>query len=352
MRNLDNGIAASDWPRVLSRAEQARALELIGAPLVRYGYETEESIAQLRRQTAETLASTSHTTATTSARPARTHGYQKRDHEIVDYEIFVLPGTKRQLRGPTPKTFAMDEYFTCVGAGQTFGCLTAQPFATLLADRLDLPALNLGYAGAGPRFFLGHQSVLTYINQARFAIVQVMSGRSEDNALFDSQGLEQLTRRSDGEQIDAEEAYRDLLENESAETVTAIVEETRANWVRSYSMLLGAIQVPTILFWFSERPADYEESYTDVLGLFGKFPQLVNRSMLEQVRDLSDEYVECISARGFPQPLVSRFTGEPVSVDFAGNRRDFNAYYPSPEMHEDAADALLEACRRYAALPR
>ena len=352
MRNLDDGIAASDWPRVFSQEEQARALELIGAPLVRYGYETEESIAQLRGRTAKTLASTSHTGAATSGRPAKTHGYQTRDHEIVDYEVFVLPGTKRQLRGPAPKTFAVDEYFACVGAAQTFGCLTEQPFPALLADRLDLPVLNLGYAGAGPRFFLGHQGVLTYINQARFAIVQVMSGRSEDNAFFDSGGVEQLTRRSDGKQIDAVQAYKDLLESESAETVATIVEETRANWVRSYSMLLAAIQVPTILFWFSERPADYEESYTNVHDLFGKFPQLVNQSMVEQVRELADEYVECISARGFPQPLVSRFTGEQVSVDFAGEKHEVNSYYPSPEMHEDAADALLEACGRYAALPR
>jgi hypothetical protein len=41
-----------------------------------------------------------------------------------------------------------------------------------------------------------------------------------------------------------------------------------------------------------------------------------------------------------------------VSVDFAGDRHEHDSYYPSPQMHEDAADALLEACRRYAALPR
>jgi hypothetical protein len=352
MRNLDDGIATSDWPRVFRPEEQARALELIGGPLVRYGYETEESIAQLRRQSAERLGSTRPTATAKSAKAAVMHGYQKRDHEIVDYEVFVLPGTTRLLRGPAPKTLAVDEYFACVGAAQTFGCFTERPFPALLADRLDVTALNLGFAGAGPRFFLGHQGVLTYINQGQFAVVQIMSGRSEDNAAFDSGGLEQLTRRSDGTRIGAEEAYRDLLENEPAGTVAAIVEETRANWVRSYSMLLGAIRVPTILFWFSERPADYEESFTDVHALFAKYPQLVNRSMVDQIRELSDEYVECISERGLPQPLVSRFTGEPASVDFAGEKHRFNSYYPSPQMHEDAADALLEACHRYAALPR
>jgi hypothetical protein len=54
------------------------------------------------------------------------------------------------------------------------------------------------------------------------------------------------------------------------------------DWVRSYSMLLGMIQLPTILFWFSVRPPDYEESYTDVHGLFGEFPQLVNQDMIDE----------------------------------------------------------------------
>jgi hypothetical protein len=352
MRDLEHGIAASDWPQVFTPAEQARALELIGAPLVRFGYETAESLGDLRRQAAEALASTNQTAAAPSSRQAGIHGYQKRDYEVIDYEMFVLPGTRWQLRGPAPKTLAVGEYFTCVGAAQTFGCLTEQPFPALLADRLDQPALNLGQAGAGPRFFVRHEGALNYINQGRFAVVQVMSARSEDNSRFDSGGLEQLTRRSDGERIAAEAGYKELLANESPDTVAAIVEETRTNWVRNYSVLLGAIHVPTILFWFSQRPADYDESYTDVHGLFERFPQLVNQDMVDQVRDLSDDYVECISARGFPQHLISRFTGASISVDFAGHWDEYDRYYPSPQMHEDAADALLEACRRYAALPR
>jgi hypothetical protein len=84
---------------------------------------------------------------------------------------------------------------------------------------------------------------------------------------------------------------------------------------------------------------------------FGDFPQLVNRSMVEQVRPLADDYVECVSSRGSPQPLISRLTGEPASVAHRGDLRpgtqEFNSYYPSPEMHEDAANALLEACRKY-----
>jgi Domain of unknown function (DUF6473) len=267
--------------------------------------------------------------------------YQERDHEIIDYEMFRLPETG-QLRGPAPATLAPGEYFTCVGAAQTFGCLCEQPYPTLLAHRLSLPVLNFGLAGAGPRLFLRYEAMLRYVNAGRFAIVQVMSGRSEDNSFFDSGGRSRLTRRSDGEEMEAVPAYRELLANESVERVQALVEETRQNWVKSFTSLLEAIEVPTILFWFSVRSPDYEESYAKlrVRPLFGKFPHLVNRAMMEQVGPVSDEYVECISARGLPQPLVSRFTGETVR---------YNRYYPSPEMHADAADALVEASRKYAA---
>jgi uncharacterized protein DUF6473 len=270
----------------------------------------------------------------------KTVNYQERDHEIIDYETFQLPGTGR-LRGPAPQTLAPGEYFTCLGAAQTFGCFCEQPYPTLLAHRVGLPVLNFGIAGAGPRFFLKYQQMLGYVNAGRFAILQIMSGRSEDNSFFDSGGRSRLTRRSDGVEMDAVPAYRQLLANESVERVQALVEETRQNWVKSFTNLLEAIEVPTILFWFSERSPDYEESYSErrLRRLFGKFPHLVNRTMVEQVRPVSDEYVECISARGLPQRLVSRFTAEPVRN---------NRYYPSPEMHADAADALVAATRKYA----
>jgi hypothetical protein len=279
--------------------------------------------------------------------------YQEPHYEIIDYELYELPGTGHHIRGPEPETLAPGQYFTCVGAAQTFGCFCEKPYPALLTDSLGLSSLNFGFAGAGPRFFLRQPALLDYVNKGRFAIVQVMSARSEDNSFFETGGLELLLRRSDGERLGAEPAYRELLETESQERVEEAVAETRANWVESYSRLLSAIEVPTILFWFSERLPDYEENYADVWGVFGRFPQMVNRSMIEQIRPLSDEYVESVSSRGLPQPLVSRFTGEPVSIihraDLGTGWDGVNPYYPSPEMQAGAFDALVESCRKLAA---
>jgi hypothetical protein len=69
-RDLGMGIAASDWSTLFSLEEQARSLDLIGQPLVRYGYETEDSLAKLRERAAESLASEGSGASTTSTKSA------------------------------------------------------------------------------------------------------------------------------------------------------------------------------------------------------------------------------------------------------------------------------------------
>jgi hypothetical protein len=158
--------------------------------------------------------------------------YQDTDQEIIDYELFRLPGIVRRLRGPEPADLSARSYFTCVGAAQTFGRFCNGPYPWLLASDLGVSALNFGIAGAGPRFFLEREGFLSYVNKGRFAIVQVMSARSEDNSAFDTGGLEYVTRRSDGAQMGAAPAYAQLLAS-NTEATRLIVEETRANWIKS-----------------------------------------------------------------------------------------------------------------------
>jgi hypothetical protein len=270
--------------------------------------------------------------------------YQRIDHEVIDYRLTDLPGGSHRVRGPLPDALGDGAYFTGLGAAQTFGRFCARPYPTLLAEAIGLPALNLGFPGAGPRFFVNQPRLLDHANRGRFVVVQLMSARSEDNSLVDSGGLELVTRRSDGRQVGAAEVYKELLATESAERIRAVVAETRANWVASYRRLLEALDVPKIVFWFSRRRPDYEEQLTQLEALYGEFPQFVNRAMVETVRPLADGYAECVSSRGTPQQLRSRFTGAPVSIDFGGIARDLDTYYPTPEMHEDGAACCRDTC--------
>jgi Domain of unknown function (DUF6473) len=278
-------------------------------------------------------------------------GYQDRDYEIVDYQLYNLEGIPRPFRGPKPKSIDKENFLTCVGAAQTFGCYCENPYPMALQKELGLPTLNFGVAGAGPSFFTTRPAFMKRINEAKFAIIQIMSGRSESNSLFESKGGEMLLRHSDNKTLGAAPAYRELLATKDYGLIYEILLETRRNWVRNYIKLLNDIKIPKILFWFSVRSLDYTLDFNDVHKFFGEFPQFVTSEMVEILKKYSDEYVECVSNRGLPQPLFSRFTGKPFSItkrkDLGGGKKTHNDYYPSPEMHEDATALLVPVCRKF-----
>jgi len=280
--------------------------------------------------------------------------YSDTDTEVVDYQVYCLDkkiidpytGKSLQLRGPKPQNLVKNRYFVCLGAAQTFGRYCAKPYPMLLEEKIGLPGLNLGQGGAGPSFFGQNKKLLDYINNARFVIVQVMSGRSQDNSLFaDCRGAF-VTRRSDGKKIKCDDAYSELLKTKNRGFIKKTVFETRNNWINSYRELMEKIKIPKILFWFSMRKPDYQEKYHKLHGLFGQFPQLIDAKSMEQIRLYSDKYVECVSDRGIPQRLISRFTGKPIVIEqkWSGRSVNENNYYPSPEMHVDAATALEKVC--------
>lgn len=284
--------------------------------------------------------------------------YADSDLEVVDYQIFCLDpkilnrhsGKSLMLRGPRPNNLDKNNYFVCIGAAQTFGRFCEKPYPSLLQERLGIDVLNLGVGGAGPSFFSkDNGELLKYINNASFAIIQVMSGRSESNSLFYSKGLSALTKVSDGTKINCDAAYKELLEQHDKNYVKKIVAETRNNYYQNYKYLLGDIKIPKILFWFSTRQPWYLDNYRDVYSLYKEFPQLVNLSMVKKIQKYSDEYIKCVSQRGKPHLLVSRFTGQPTEVydKWSNKTRKKDDYYPSPEMHIDAADALESVCRKY-----
>lgn len=58
-------------------------------------------------------------------------GYEQRDWEIVDYQQYSrTPGCS--ARGPAPRSMRQGQYFACVGAAQTFGCVCEDPYPALL----------------------------------------------------------------------------------------------------------------------------------------------------------------------------------------------------------------------------
>jgi hypothetical protein len=272
--------------------------------------------------------------------------YRQRDRHLIDYQTYQLDGAREEFRGP-PVTG--DAYVACVGASQTFGRFVQAPFPNLIARALGIEVLNLGRGGAGPTFPLGNPLLLERINHARAAVVQVFSARSQSNSLFQVLDHGMFGRgRGNPQPISAADFYTALLQ-EDEQLARQIVAETRANYVQSMTELLDAITVPKVLFWFSVRAPEYREQWRlPIHRLFGDFPQLVNREMVDQLRSHSDRYVECVSRRGLPQPLpgpiLSGAPGTPPLPPGAEAKTE-NRYYPSPEMHEEAAALLIPEVR-------
>ena len=281
-------------------------------------------------------------------------GYQRDDADILDYELWRIGD--QQARGPRPD--AERPYFAVLGAAQIFGRFVEQPFSRIVAEELGLSCLNLGMSGAGPEFFLKRSDLLDLANRAEFVVVQLMSGRSVSNSHFltgNNQGV--LRKRGDPLAVPlfAENAYRDALQQLSLPELAALRAENRAAYAQQMTQLLGAIKRPKLFLYWSKRPVDYRDGLTDIASYWGDFPHFVNREVTDVLRELADQYVEVVGDRGIPQALFSRTAGEPVLMwpedDFPNVRfRHHNNYYPSPEMNEDVARAVLPACRDLAAM--
>jgi uncharacterized repeat protein (TIGR01451 family) len=166
------------------------------------------------------------------------------------------------------------------------------------------------------------------------------------------QSMVHCTGALEDHQMPANAAYDKLLAERTRDEVMAIVTETRVNYVDQFKQLLSKITVPKILFWYSNRKPAYTEGFENANALYCgmpskvPFPELVNQEMIDALTGEADEYVECITERGKPHKLVSRFTGLPVTISDRGRVISENVHYPSPEMHQDAALLLEPVCRK------
>jgi hypothetical protein len=276
--------------------------------------------------------------------------YQKIDYEIIDYGYQSLENIPHPVRGPLPPSLDKGRFIVCVGAAQTFGRFVEKPYPSLLQERLAAPVLNLSKGGVGAaQYRRFSERYLPYLNRAKFVVVQVVTGRNEPNSLFDltQGGPYQIMRRSDGKAIEAQFLYGDLLASGNRKLIKRVLEETKLSWIDNFTFFLKQISVPKILFWFSERKPRYKVSFKSINRFLGDYPQLVTDEWIAPLLPHVDEYVECITSSGLPQPLVSRFDGQPVTITGLLKKKAENNYYPSPEMHQDAADALFKTCCKY-----
>lgn len=278
--------------------------------------------------------------------------YQKTDQAFIDYDGYEWGRLNQLYRGPRPDL--SQPYIACIGGGQTFGRYVSTPFPDLLGRETGMTVANFGTPSAGPGFFLRDSVVLEAASKAELCIVQAMSARSLSNRLFRvqvnrntqieavSRALESLFPHVDFETFTyAHNMLNQIAENDP-DSFLAVEAELKAAWVARTRTLLQSIQTKRILFWFSERnPEDKNTPDTEEPML--AYPQFVDRDMLDAVAPLADQVVYCVSSRGYPHSLLK--DGQTVLQTPFGMPVRENLYYPSPEMHADAAKALIDPVR-------
>lgn len=285
--------------------------------------------------------------------------YSLRDYEIVDYQFHELPSHPGlAFRGPkmADADLAGGNYFSVIGGAQAVGVYVEKPYPQLLAEKTGIASLNLGLGGAGPEFYAQDDALLALVNAGRFLVLQVMTARTAENSRLRPVGVELVEDRVSGATETTVAAWERLL-REDREQLPRYVAESLASWKAAYRRLIAKVTVPVIYFNFSYKSAAEVINYDarDRDELMGTFPQLVDRESISEVARDCDFYVECDSKRNFGHVLHSRFTGEPVTVDFGVLHPSIprtvhttNTYYPSAEMHEDASEALLQCLHRNA----
>jgi len=182
--------------------------------------------------------------------------------------------------------------------------------------------VNLGVAGAGPRFFADSEPILDVVNGASFAVIMVMSGRSCSTPIWECRGGYAggfLHHRESGHKFQFASAVRHSLKKGKAHA-RLVRRQFREAYMWDFAQLLARVRVPSYLVWMSARQPAFKFGEKSLKNFAGKFPHFVDGEMLAQLR---------ANTQGFVR-VVSPETAGPES------------HYPGPGMHAAVAEKLAD----------
>jgi hypothetical protein len=274
----------------------------------------------------------------------RGDSYQANDFECVDYGQYDLAPELPLLRGPRVAARALEQgdYFCTFGAAQTFGRLVRDPWASLLSQAIDLPVLNISRGGVGPEFFLNPRLV-EYAQNARFVVLQMMSGRSVGCEEYP--GGRRIIRDGKTTNVHRLDILEELWNNDRS-VALSYVEKWNANYLGLYTQLRKLIGRPILLLWISDRtPGAWNPIKLMKKLTWGSFPQLVGKDLYKNVAALFEESYELVTEASPERPL-NRITGEPCPYFGQGQTlHETFKYYPSSAAHAKLADAITPWAR-------
>ncbi|MDO5621428.1 MAG: DUF6473 family protein [Paracoccus sp. (in: a-proteobacteria)] len=276
--------------------------------------------------------------------------YETQDDSLIDYEISTslgFPARRVTTDNRVPVVAA-------IGSAHTFGRFAARPWPRLLGDEYGIPTLNIGAGGKPPAFFHQHPAIMAEVNKAQVAVVQCPSARflirraARTVARFRTRYAPQLLELADG-WPQPTRLIQTIQRRISASVAEAVLVRTRALYITEMTTLAQAITVPKLLFYFSSTPPEAKQPTTDARGedQLGGFPGLVDGPTLAAVAAAFDDLLIVQSDTDLPEAMGG---GADVTMPSFG-RDGMNHYYPSQEMHHQAAEAVAERLHSRFGLP-
>ena len=256
--------------------------------------------------------------------------YQSCDFESVDYQLYrALPGGPL-ARGPRPALpdLMNGRYVTVFGAAQLFGRHHKRAPHHYFEKKLGMPGVNLAKGGSGPEYF-ARKEYIQVANGGRALVLQMLSGRSVGS---DEQPGGRFISEPDNpdEKTSRLKFLRETWEKSPDEAVQ-MVSKWQQNYIELFKNLIREVKVPILLVWISDRtPDDWSLERLRAEGDTGRYPQLVDRKMVNEVARECAAVVEVSQDLGLPHEFTSRFTGERCPC-FRPKGLLFweNSYYPS-----------------------
>ena len=263
----------------------------------------------------------------------------------LDYLPCRYGASKLLFRGP--KRDLDQPYVAFIGATETYGKFIGKPFPALLEAALGTACVNFGQINAGIDAFAHDPFVIEAASGARVTVIQVLGAQNMSNRFYSVHPrrndrflgatplLREMFREVDFADYHFNKHMLGALLRVSPERFETVRQALQQTWCARMRLLLGQIEGPKVLLWFSARRPERERRKGRGLGLD---PLFVTRAMLEEVSPLAHQVVEVAAS---PRARAAGRDG----MIFAEMDAPAAAQLLGPVAHEEAARALCPVIR-------
>jgi len=359
---------AGEWKRAigqraaepLSEVEKDLLWSLLDTGLVR-------EMARIARTQLVTLARV----ASAANPPMRREWYHSADRRDagIEYGELTVPGCGYVFRGRSTSIDQSKPFGACIGSATTFGRFIRNPYPKQLEAATAMPFYNLGISGARPEAYLANESLMEMLRKANIVIVELMSARGYPSALFAPAGYDAnkgqfmdwlgwhahrgadarlnwlLTQGERNEPVFVDHVYEIGFPYLTPEQREFLRDTVVAHYTNDLMVLLREIGKP-VLGLLVTRSGPWQARGTREPSSFaewsGSYPHFVDGAVVAYLRHQGIPVVISRSGRGLPFTVRNWKNNEPAAVFPWQQNPSLNSYYPSQEIHDDAAAELLK----------